>query len=106
MNELYIPNICYDRIAYDVTTFLHSRIPPDDIIYRTLGVPLNLQGGGLGIVPDPSMGGKPRCSMSMLLHLALVSSPRKCLLGYEIIAMLKGYFRYYQRQPSDDWQVC
>ncbi len=78
--------------------------PPDAVVYNALKIPADKHGMGLRALPIPSRGGRPRASMATLIQLVLLGSPRRCLLGYEIVAILKGHFRYYM-SATDDWMV-
>ncbi len=104
--EPFIPMIQWDGLNTDIISFVKARIPLDEVVYNRLGIPEAKRGRGLQhAMPDPPRGGEPRCSMSTLIHLALLSTPRKCLLGYEIVAILMGHFRYF-RTTDQDWKVC
>ena len=105
-SELYIPPVEYSALeGLSIATWATKRSPLPHIVYDKLGVPDHQRSYGLRIIPDPTGGGRPRCSLSTLVHLALINSPWKCMLGYEIIATLKGYFCYY-RYTTDNWTVC
>ena len=101
---LYIPDISYDVIGCDVLQYVKAKTPSDDVVYNRLGIPPERRGHGLNAIPDPPKGGEPKCAMSTLIHLALVGSPRKCLLGYEIVGILMGHFKYF-RTTTNDWKV-
>ena len=81
-------------------------MPSEMTVYKSLGVSEEEYGEGLGIVPQPPRGGEPKTSMNVLIILAIIGSPRKCLLGYEIAAILKGHFYYYRESANQQkWLV-
>ncbi len=108
IGHLYFPNILHEDVNYDVVSFVAERTPPMPVVYDNLGIPTEQHGLDLNsIVPDRRKGGEPQCALSTLLQILLISSPRKCLLGYELLAMLKGHFRYFRSLgTTKDWQVC
>ena len=105
--HFYTPAICHGQIGYDVISFIQAQTPPDIAVYNFLNIPVEKHGLGLNAIPNRPRGGNTAAqySMSTLLQLVLVSSPRKCLLGYEIVAMLKAHFKYF-RETTKNWQVC
>lgn len=104
--QLYLPAIYRSRVSYDIRGFVQKKTPSDSDVYNMINIPTKLHGLGLHALPArPKGGSAPRCAMSTLLRLILVSSPRKCLLGYEIIAILMGHFKYFREKASTKWQV-
>ncbi len=100
-----MPNILQEHLGYDIAYFVQQRTPSDSEVYSTLRIPTDKYGMGLGAVSSMTQrGGKPRHAMSTLIQLALLGSPRRCLLGYEIVAILMGHFPYY-RSATEDWKV-
>ena len=75
---------------------LHTTTPCQHTIYTALGVEESKHGQGFALIPQPPRGGEPRVDMNTLIVLAMISAARKCLLGYEVAAMLKGNFHYYR----------
>lgn len=105
-SSLYVPPVALQlgQITTSLQAWVAERTPLRQRIYSILGIPVNKHGHGLYVIPNPPRGGRPRCSMSTLIHLVIIGSPRKCLLGYEIISLLQGHFQCY-RYPTQDWQV-
>ncbi len=108
IGHLYFPNILHKQVNYDVVSFVAERTPSMPVVYNNLGIPTKLHGLDLHlIIPDNRKRGEPQCAVSTLLQILLISSPRKCLLGYELLAILKGHFRYFRSLgTTKDWQVC
>ncbi len=103
--EHYTPALSHDRIGYDVRNFVNSKTPPAHEVYRRLGMSGENHEVGLDLIPPPPKGGKPRCAWTTLCLLALVSAPRRCLLGYEIIALLMGHYSYFRETTTMSWVV-
>ena len=104
--QLYLPAVYRSRIGYDIRGFVQRRTPSDSAVYNMMNIPAELHGFGLHALPArPNGGSAPRCAMSTLLRLILVSSPRRCLLGYEILAILMGHFKHFRENMSTNWQV-
>ncbi len=102
--ELYIPPLVLADHQCDPRAYTRNNAPDEETVYRMLGIPCHQWGQGLSIIPDPVSGCEPHCTMSTLAQLALVGSRRKCLLGYEFIALLRQHFCYYW-SASENWQV-
>ena len=104
--DLYIPPVEYSAMeGLSIAAYATKKSPSPSTVYNALGIPICQQLQGLQIIPDPPGGGRPRCSLSTLVHLALINSPWRCMLGYEIMATLMGYFHYY-RYTTEEWKVC
>ncbi len=103
--EHYVPAVIQERVGYDILSFVSQKAPPTEDVYTRAGIPEEDHGRGLDAIGTQPKGGKPRCAIKTLLLLLLISAPRKCLLGYEIIAILMGRFEHYRNATSFRWQV-
>ena len=105
--QFYVPALHWSHIDYNINGFLHARTPADTVVYDFLNIPVERHGLGLNAIQDRPNGGNiaTRYSMATLLQLVIVSSPRKCLLGYEILALLKERFTCFRIAETHNWQV-
>ena len=105
--QFYVPALHWSHIDYNINGFLHARTPADTVVYDFLNIPVERHGLGLNAIQDRPNGGNiaTRYSMATLLQLVIVSSPRKCLLGYEIVALRKERFTCFRIAETHNWQV-
>ena len=107
ITEEYTPALDYNGSTINIRSSLHTITPSDEhTVYVSLGIEHAKHEEGFTIIPRPPRGGEPKTTMYTLIVLAIMTSPHKCLLGYEIAAIIKGNFYYYRNTPdSTRWLV-
>lgn len=97
----------FDLVAIanqDITQYVRERSPPDEDVYSVCRVS-RARGPGLDALPNTRTGRVPAVSYALLVRLAIVGSPSRCLTGQQLLEAIHTRFRDIKSRDGKDWKV-